>query len=244
MNSCIRRLGFFVCVLFGLYAAYIGLISLNIYIGSDIRFRGMMLLEITEWMYSIVLEHAIFFWVYAFTLFSMFHDGFGRALAVCTSYVFLSALRYCVLMWLGYIRLWASTVNFVLEMVQYAAVILICFVCVDQFNRVYRVLERGHARMKTERPARLFVVYPQKSYLVPRDPFRLSAAIIGFGFGIIRVVGRIIQDVTIGAPSGFGEILNMVIWYTIDILIGFAAYYAVLLIVKRLSRHEMKKENG
>ena len=244
MNSCIRRLGFFVCVLFGLYAAYIGLISLNIYIGSDIRFRGMMLLEITEWMYSIVLEHAIFFWVYAFTLFSMFHDGFGRALAVCTSYVFLSALRYCVLMWLGHIRLWPSTANFVLEMVQYAATVLICFACTYQFNRVFRVLARGRAKLGMECPSRLSLVYPQRSSLIQNDPFRTSALIIGFGFGIIRVVGRIIQDVTIGAPSGFGEILNMVIWYTIDILIGFAAYYAVLLIVKRLSRHEMKKENG
>jgi hypothetical protein len=36
----------------------------------------------------------------------------------------------------------------------------------------------------------------------------------------------------------------MVLWYTIDILIGFAAYYAVLLIVKYLARYEIKKENG
>ena len=245
MNLFVRRLSTFAGTLCGLYAVYIGLICLNIYVGSDIVFKGMMLLELTEWAYSIVLEHVIFFVVYAFTLFSLLHDGYLKAMAFAAVYSLVSAFRYCVLMWLGYIKLWPSTVNFLSELAQYAIVLVVCFVCVQRFNRVYDVMERGHARASIVCPPRLSLVYPSKTTLIGVKPFRTAAAVIGLGFASLRVISRIIFDVTLGGvPADLGEVLNMVVWYTVDILIGFAAYFGILLIIKLLSKQEIKKENG
>lgn len=245
MNLFVRRLSIFAGALLGLYAVYIGLICLNIYVGSDIVFKGMMLLELTEWAYSIVLEHIIFFVVYAFTLFSLLHDGYLKSTVFAAVYCLISAFRYCVLMWLGYIKLWPSTVNFLSELAQYAIVLVVCFVCVHRFNCVYSVMECGHARASTVCPSRLSIVYPNRTTLIGVRPFRTAAGVIGLGFASLRVISRIIFDVTLGGvPADLGEVFNMVVWYTVDILIGFAAYFGILLIIKLLSKQETKKENG
>jgi hypothetical protein len=60
-------------------------------------------------------------------------------------------------------------------------------------------------------------------------------------FGI-KIITRIINDVTYGIPGSFGEILIMIVYYLTDILYGLVAYLLAVLAVSVLYDKIKKKD--
>jgi len=68
------------------------------------------------------------------------------------------------------------------------------------------------------------------------NPLQRSALLCALVFTGLRVISRIINDVSYGAPASISEILVMVIAYLSDILIGVVFYASALAVFSRVAK--------
>lgn len=77
---------------------------------------------------------------------------------------------------------------------------------------------------------------PFKKLFDKENPLQVSALLAGAFLSLVKVVSRIIYDVSyslfVGPPQSIGEILAMAIYYLSDIAITFISYALILLTVK------------
>ena len=77
---------------------------------------------------------------------------------------------------------------------------------------------------------------PLKKPFDKENPLQVSALLAGAFLSLVKVVSRIIYDISyslfVGPPQNVGEILAMAIYYLSDIAITFISYALILLTVK------------
>ena len=59
----------------------------------------------------------------------------------------------------------------------------------------------------------------------------------------IKVGTRIVNDISIGAPESFGEVMIMVVYYLSDLIYGAIAYFVAVFIINLLFER-LKKKDG
>lgn len=223
------------CLLFGLFGIYIGLILLNREFSSNIVFAQTMLAELTEWAY-LGVELLAIFTAYAFLLLAVFANGRSGGVWIVLAYVAATSLRHAVLLWFDFGELWAEASNLALELVQFGLVFAICYVSVCAFDRTYAVMKRGATYLDRSCPDRFALVYPEVKQPIGTDPIKRGAFFSVILLVAFRVIGRLIYDFHYGAPTDLTDALWMALYYSADVLIGVGGYFMMLWTVRQLVR--------
>ena len=129
-----------------------------------------------------------------------------------------------------------------LELVQLGAIMIVGYLSVRVFDRVYSVIKGGSERLGQVPPERHALLYPFKKNTAFCDPIKRAALGSAAIVSVIRVVGRLIYDVMLGAPTDIFDVLWMVLYYSVDLLIGVCGYFVVLYIITYLTRFTYRHE--
>jgi hypothetical protein len=253
---CKNKRRLYAILMFGIFSLYILFVSLNNILASNFIFSGMMLVEITEWLYQ-ALELIAFFISYAVAIYTVFKGGWRGALPYAGIYSAGIGVRYVVLIlldWLFFglksenipIALLFMSINILLELMQYALVFVIALLTVHVFDQKVDIMQKGAARLKDISVARDQLIFPYRKISIKNDPLRLSALLTAVFVGAKGVISRLISDISFssinpsigGAPKGLIDALWMIFYYSFDILIGVACYFVVLAIIKKLALPE------
>ena len=236
----------FGCMIVGAFALYIALVRANMAIGSDVAYAGTMLFEASELAYLSV-ELLAFLLTYAFVLFAQFQYGTSVTLVLCGVYAVATLARRLFLALIDrsvYATLaqdfWESVgfmlADAALEFLQLGIVVLICVLSIRAFRRIYAVIQNASMRLGRESPKQQEMVYPIKKNTIFSDAIKRAALGSAATVSIVRVIGRLIYDFMLGAPTDATDALWMVLYYSVDILIGAGGYFLILHIVSLLMK--------
>lgn len=236
---------FYTLLLAGAMLIYVIFVYLNEEFSSNIIYAKTMLSEITEWIY-LGVEILAFFVAYAFAIYAVFAYGVKRAMRYGVIYAFVTGARYVALYLLNWLlfglkvedmlfQTLISLEGFALELAQYAVMFVVAHLLVRRYNRIYEVMSQGASQLKQQPVERSRLIFPYCKVALKNDPLRFSAFLIALILGGVRVISRINYDISYGAPDGIGDLLWMIAYYMMDILIGVAAYFTMLHIVRRLT---------
>ena len=134
-------------------------------------------------------------------------------------------------------------VYFVLYLIQLLVVYI--FAATDS-SRYISSLEalRASKRDKTrQRAENIGSVLPFSKFIDWYNPLQRSAIKMSALITAIKVGTRIINDVSVGAPESFGEVMIMVVYYLSDFIYGAVAYIVAIFVIS-LFFERLKKKDG
>ncbi|MBQ2252023.1 MAG: hypothetical protein II329_03535 [Clostridia bacterium] len=103
-----------------------------------------------------------------------------------------------------------------------------------------RASKRDKARQRAEN---IGSVLPFSKFIDWYNPLQRSAIKMSALITAIKVGTRIINDVSVGAPESFGEVMIMVVYYLSDLIYGAVAYIVAIFIIT-LFFERLKKKDG
>ena len=244
-NALKRRELQFTVAIFILYILYaLVLVPLNTYIGSDIAFAGTMLLELTELLYELIelLAYALAF---AALINCRFCFGLSSAFRVFWIYVGAASFRYIAIFLVSWKMNGLNLSNLGLELVFLLAYILldvtqmiVAFVAAhlfcSSFERVFSVRSRALLVKGAAEEDKLSYVVPYRGVISRSNPLQCSAIACGVIILIARVVGRIIYDVSYGAPTDAADLAWMIFYYLGDVTISVLVCALIMLLVRKM----------
>ena len=140
------------------------------------------------------------------------------------------------------------SVYFLLEMLQ---LLIVYIFAVTDSNKYLYHLELQHSRKtkKGKQPLQEKVyVLPFTKFFNWYNPLQRTAFKMSVLIFCMKVIARILNDISIGAPQSFGEIMIMVLYYTSDILYGVVAYVIALItfnsVYDRLKINKTDEDNS
>ena len=134
-------------------------------------------------------------------------------------------------------------VYFVLYLLQLLAVYI--FAATDSSRYIssleaLRASKRDKARQRAEN---IGSVLPFSKFFDWYNPLQRSAIKMSALITAIKVGTRIINDVSVGAPESFGEVMIMVVYYLSDFIYGAVAYIVAIFVIS-LFFERLKKKDG
>ena len=134
-------------------------------------------------------------------------------------------------------------VYFVLYLLQLLAVYI--FAATDSSRYIssleaLRASKRDKARQRAEN---IGSVLPFSKFFDWYNPLQRSAIKMSVLITAIKVGTRIINDVSVGAPESFGEVMIMVVYYLSDFIYGAVAYIVAIFVIN-LFFERLKKKDG
>ena len=134
-------------------------------------------------------------------------------------------------------------VYFVLYLIQLLVVYI--FAATDSSRYIssleaLRASKRDKTRQRAENIGR---VLPFSKFIDWYNPLQRSAIKMSALITAIKVGTRIINDVSVGAPESFGEVMIMVVYYLSDLIYGAVAYIVAIFIIS-LFLERLKKKDG
>lgn len=112
-----------------------------------------------------------------------------------------------------------------LQMLQLLLVYIIARVDSNKFRLYASALESKKASAENKK------ILPLSKFLDWNNPLLRSTIKMSLLVLTLRIVSRIINDISYGAPSSFGEVMIMVVYYVSDIVYGIVAYVAATLTI-------------
>ena len=103
-----------------------------------------------------------------------------------------------------------------------------------------RASKRDKARQRAEN---IGSVLPFSKFFDWYNPLQRSAIKMSVLITVIKVGTRIINDVSVGAPESFGEVMIMVVYYLSDFIYGAVAYIVAIFVIS-LFFERLKKKDG
>ena len=134
-------------------------------------------------------------------------------------------------------------VYFVLYLIQLLVVYI--FAATDSSRYIssleaLRASKRDKARQRAEN---IGSVLPFSKFIDWYNPLQRSAIKMSVLITAIKVGTRIINDVSVGAPESFGEVMIMVVYYLSDFIYGAVAYIVAIFVIS-LFLERLKKKDG
>ena len=134
-------------------------------------------------------------------------------------------------------------VYFVLYLLQLLAVYI--FAATDSSRYIssleaLRASKRDKARQRAEN---IGSVLPFSKFIDWYNPLQRSAIKMSALITAIKVGTRIINDVSVGAPESYGEVMIMVVYYLSDFIYGAVAYIVAIFVIS-LFFERLKKKDG
>lgn len=247
-----RLLGLFFIGTTVLFAVYLALVSWNMKISSDIVFAQTLLPELSELAY-LTVELFVFFTVYGTVIWTAFHGGCKRTLTLCGIYAILTLARQGLLVLIErsvfpvtsldiHTQLLLQLANASLELLQLGVIVAAALLFTRAFDRYYRVVLAGVKKLGAEAgEERSSLVYPARKIRFFKDPIKRSVLCAALVVSAVRVIGRLIYDVMLGAPVDIVDALWMLLYYGTDVLIGFVGYFWMLMVISFLTQKTKKK---
>lgn len=134
-------------------------------------------------------------------------------------------------------------VYFVLYLIQLLVVYI--FAATDSSRYIssleaLRASKRDKARQRAEN---IGSVLPFSKFIDWYNPLQRSAIKMSALITAIKVGTRIINDVSVGAPESYGEVMIMVVYYLSDFIYGAVAYIVAIFVIS-LFFERLKKKDG
>ena len=134
-------------------------------------------------------------------------------------------------------------VYFVLYLIQLLVVYI--FAATDSSRYIssleaLRASKRDKARQRAEN---IGSVLPFSKFIDWYNPLQRSAIKMSVLITVIKVGTRIINDISVGAPESFGEVMIMVVYYLSDFIYGAVAYIVAIFVIS-LFFERLKKKDG
>lgn len=209
--------------------------------GNDVMYASSPLPDILGGLVSLAdtlfasIQYAAV--ILSFLLFeSRRHRMLTRLLCVCTT-LFARALNQIVGSLLDGTKLTSgitgTLLNTVLELAELYIAALIASVIFREAVRRYTLLSSASKRLGDRDYDWTREVIPYRSVCAGDNPVQKSALISALIFSLALILSRVIYDISLGAPSGIAEVIQMIIGYTSDIAGGIIMYAVILLICHR-----------
>ncbi len=121
------------------------------------------------------------------------------------------------------------SIYFVLFMLQLLAVYLFAATDTNKYLR-YMEFSKKKANKKNVSSPEECSVMPFNRFFRKSNPLQRSALKMSLLIFFIRLMSRLINDISYGAPQSIGEVLIMAVYYLSDALYGIVAYIVALLV--------------
>ncbi len=220
-------------------------LPLSIWFGSDIIFRGTYLYEIFT-LLCVAAELAAFCWVFAYAIGVRFTYGQNAAVRCVLYFAAADVLRYVI----SFIVSWRME-GIDAEDLVFEIVFLLIYVLLDVMQVTiillitHLLLRRSDAALLIRRQAlscydgsvdedRVQACMPSRSIFALRGVLHTATLCASGLIAFIRVGGRIISDITDGAPTDGTDMAWMIFYYLTDIAIAVLCAAVVRWICIRL----------
>ena len=134
-------------------------------------------------------------------------------------------------------------VYFVLYLLQLLAVYIFAATDSSRYISSLEALKASKRDKARQRAENIGSVLPFSKFFDWYNPLQRSAIKMSALITAIKVGTRIINDVSVGAPESFGEVMIMVVYYLSDFIYGAAAYIVAIFVIS-LFFERLKKKDG
>ncbi len=224
----------FTAFIFGAYAVYSYiLLPLYVYLCSDIMYVDTVLPNIVEAVYTLI-ELSVFVLSFAFII----YHGIKYS---------LKDAKYFILAYSGAI-LFKYLSNYLITSVMEGGLSLVSFknvgilILIEAFQ--VGVLVFCVRTIRNECSAALDAgrsCFPLQKLFDLGNPMQRAAFIGALIICVLKIITRIIYDITYGMPDSLLEVLVMVGYYSLDIVVGVMCYFAEIWILMGLNEKEADK---
>lgn len=239
----------FFWVTFGIYFLYaVVLLPLSSFVGSDIRFQGTWLYEFLLFMTS-TIELLAFCWVFAHIIYYRSVYGVRAALQGIGWFLLASVLRYVmtlVVTWYIdgikpseiWIELVFLAVYILLDVTQVSVVLVLSHLLLRGDDALYEIRTNAMLARGDAAPNRADAVFSSFNVFSLRGCVSTAALAAGGVVAFVRVIGRIIYDISYGAPADGVDLAWMIFYYVSDIAIGVMCWALISWLTMRIYRSE------
>ena len=245
-------------VFFALPVFFNTLIITPIYVSleSNVAFSGS-LLSLFIYYFKDILEVIAFSVAYAVIIFSVLLLPKRRARIAALIYTAVYFLQIPIKLLLN-IPLYGSlgsidditldiiylTLYFLLYMLQLLAVWFFATTDSNKYLRYIAFLRQKKNKKGHTLPSEPESPLPITKFFNRYNPLQRSAFKMSLLILALKLLSRILNDISYGAPSSFGEVCIMLVYYVSDLLYALAAYVIVLLIFSFFHTKLTKKADG
>lgn len=134
-------------------------------------------------------------------------------------------------------------VYFVLYLLQLLAVYIFAATDSSRYISSLEVLKASKRDKARQRAENIGSVLPFSKFFDWYNPLQRSTVKMSALITAIKVGTRIINDVSVGAPESFGEVMIMVVYYLSDFIYGAVAYIVAIFVIS-LFFERLKKKDG
>ena len=131
------------------------------------------------------------------------------------------------------------SVYFALQMLQLLAVYIITNIDSGKFKFYAASLDDPKVKSRIEEKK----ILPLSRLIDWNNPLQRSAIKMSALILAIKLITRIINDISYGAPESLGEVLIMIVYYLSDLIYGAVAYFIAIFVISRFYE-SVKKKNG
>ena len=131
------------------------------------------------------------------------------------------------------------SVYFALQMLQLLAVYIITSIDSGKFKLYAASLDDPKVKSRIEEKK----ILPLSRLIDWNNPLQRSAIKMSALILAIKLITRIINDISYGAPESLGEVLIMIVYYLSDLIYGAVAYFIAIFVISRFYE-SVKKKNG
>jgi hypothetical protein len=130
-------------------------------------------------------------------------------------------------------------VYFALQMLQLLVVYIFTRIDSDKFKAYVATFDSNKSRNEAQ-PTKIL---PFSKLINWNNPLQRSAIKMSLLILLIKLVTRVINDISYGAPESVGEVLIMVLYYLSDIIYGAVAYLISIFVISQFYE-KIKKKSG
>lgn len=226
---------FFTVFVFGAYAIYsYAMLPLYVYLCNDVIYVDTILPTLLETVYTI-LELSVFVTAFAYiTYYTIKHSLKGARYFIfvyigATLFKYMSNYAVTSIMEGGFSLLSLRNVGILIliELFQ-LGVLLFCLKTIR--DECSEALDGGRS------------CFPFKKLFDLDNPMQRSAFFGALTICVLRVLTRIVYDITLGMPDSILEVLVMVGYYSLDIVVGVMCYFAEIWILMGLNEKDVGKD--
>ena len=247
---------------FGLYAVLVfGMFLPYTYANTDIVLYTSVLPEILDALMD-VTEIAVFAIGFGICMYACFHRA-SITQKLCLMGILSGAVifrRVCdlsvsliVFSVIGIEDILDCVIYLILELILIWGIFLLIQSIASRYFKKTALLSKASALFDNDFTPTVTVkaLYPFPKIYSKENPMQVCALISGIVLSAVKVISRIIFDISYGAPEGIQEILVMIVYYGSDIVLGILYYIGVLFLLTRLfkrkdrhNKRDNKEESG
>ncbi len=228
----------------------IGIVPLYTIISSNVAFQETPLPVLLKYLQEF-LDLTSFSISFALIIFAMILKSNKSAIsitAICAIFSFLRIPIKLVMNIFIYGSLGSSTEilldilhlspYFVFEIVQLLTVYIITLIITRTYllHKTFGESKKYNksSKIKNSKVVENKYVLPFSKFISWENPLQRSAIMMGFVVAAVKIILRIANDIAMGAPISFGEVMVMIAYYLSDFLYGIIAYIIALLLFTSL----------